>query len=378
MRIGISCYPTYGGSGVVASELALAMAEAGDDVHVVSYARPPRLVEERDRVHFHEVRVREYPLFEYPPYSLALATKMVEVAKTYGLDVLHVHYAVPNAVSAVLARQMLAPRPLPVVTTLHGTDVTLIGNDPSYLETTRFGVVQSDEVTAVSEWLRLKTLEQLGIEREISVIPNFVDPLRYRADEERPVPAVRLLVHVSNFRRVKRAGDVVAIFAKVRARVPCRLLMVGDGPEREAAEAGVRSLGLEPAVEWLGNLDRVEDVLRSADLFLLPSRQESFGLAALEALACGVPVVATRAGGLPEVVVDGECGALREVGDVEGMAEAAIRLLEDHELHRRYAAAGRRRALERFDRARVVEQYREVYARAIARRGAASPAGHEL
>jgi L-malate glycosyltransferase len=374
MRIGISCYPTYGGSGVVASELALAMAEAGDEVHVISYARPPRLVADRDRLCFHEVRVREYPLFEYPPYSLALATKMVEVAKTQGLDVLHVHYAVPNAVSAVLARQMLEPRPMAVVTTLHGTDVTLIGNDPSYLETTRFGVVQSDAVTAVSEWLRLKTLEQLGIEREIAVIPNFIDPLRYRADESRAIPDVRLLVHVSNFRRVKRSGDVIAIFARVHERVPSRLLMVGDGPERAAAEERVRTLGLTHAVEWLGNLDRVEDVLRDADLFLLPSKQESFGLAALEALACGVPVVATRAGGLPEVVIDGECGELREVGDVEGMAEAAIRLLEDGELRRRYARAGRRRALERFDRARIVERYREVYQTAIARRAAAASA----
>jgi N-acetyl-alpha-D-glucosaminyl L-malate synthase BshA len=370
VRIGISCYPTYGGSGVVASELALAMAAAGDEVHVVSYARPPRLAGEHDRLHFHEVRVLEYPLFEYPPYSLALATKMVEVAKSRGLDVLHVHYAVPNAVSAVLARQMLAPVPLPVVTTLHGTDVTLIGNDPSYLETTRFGVLESDAVTAVSEWLRLKTLEQLGIDREIAVIPNFIDPARYRADEEQTMGAERLLVHVSNFRRVKRTGDVVAIFAKVAERLPARLLMVGDGPERAHAEERVRACGLEGRVDWLGNQDQVEDILRRADLFLLPSRQESFGLAALEALACGVPVIGTRAGGLPEVVIDGSCGVLREVGDVEGMAAAAVRLLEDEALHRRFARAGRRWAVERFDRARIVEQYRAVYERAVARRGA--------
>ena len=373
MRIGISCYPTYGGSGVVASELALAMAAAGDEVHVLSYARPPRLAGEVERLHFHEVRVREYPLFEYPPYSLALATKMVEVAKSRGLDVMHVHYAVPNAVSAVLARQMLAPVPLPVVTTLHGTDVTLIGNDPSYVETTRFGVLESDAVTAVSEWLRLKTLEQLGIDREIAVIPNFIDPTRYRADEGRQTGAgssERLLVHVSNFRRVKRTGDVVAVFARVAERLPARLLMVGDGPERSRAEESVRALGLDGAVDWLGNQDRVEDILRRADLFLLPSRQESFGLAALEALACGVPVVGTRAGGLPEVVIDGSCGTLREIGDVEGMAEAAIRLLEDGELHRRYALEGRRWAIERFDRDRIVEQYRELYESAVERRAA--------
>ena len=370
MRIGISCYPTYGGSGVVASELALAMAAAGDEVHVISYARPPRLAGEHERLLFHEVRVREYPLFEYPPYSLALATKMVEVAKSRGLDVLHVHYAVPNAVSAVLARQMLAPVPLAVVTTLHGTDVTLIGNDPSYLETTRFGVLESDAVTAVSEWLRLKTLEQLDIDREIVVVPNFIDPARYRADVGHRPGSERLLVHVSNFRRVKRSGDVVAIFARVAARLPARLLMVGDGPERPHAEERVRALGLGAAVEWLGNQDEVEDILRRADLFLLPSRQESFGLAALEALACGVPVVGTRAGGLPEVVIDGECGVLREVGDVEGMAEAAIRLLEDEELHRRFATEGRRWAVERFDRDRIVGQYRELYERAVARRAA--------
>jgi N-acetyl-alpha-D-glucosaminyl L-malate synthase BshA len=295
---------------------------------------------------------------------------MVEVAKSRGLDVLHVHYAVPNAVSAVLARQMLAPVPLPVVTTLHGTDVTLIGNDPSYLETTRFGVLESDAVTAVSEWLRLKTLEQLGIDREIAVIPNFIDPARYRADEEQTMGAERLLVHVSNFRRVKRTGDVVAIFAKVAERLPARLLMVGDGPERAHAEERVRACGLEGRVDWLGNQDQVEDILRRADLFLLPSRQESFGLAALEALACGVPVIGTRAGGLPEVVIDGSCGVLREVGDVEGMAAAAVRLLEDEALHRRFARAGRRWAVERFDRARIVEQYRAVYERAVARRGA--------
>jgi N-acetyl-alpha-D-glucosaminyl L-malate synthase BshA len=367
VRIGISCYPTYGGSGVVATELAIALARLGDEVHIISYARPSRLVEPEPNLLFHQVTVGQYPLFEYPPYSLALATKMVAVARAHRLDLMHVHYAVPNAVSAILARQILAPQPLPVVTTLHGTDVTLVGNDPSYLETTRFGVVESDAVTTVSRALQRMTVEQLGISRPIEVIPNFIDPerlSRFAASEgvrRWAEPGERVLVHVSNFRPLKRVGDTIAIFAQVRERTPARLLMVGEGPERKPAEERCRELGIADSVTFLGNTPLIEEVLVNADLLLLPSELESFGLVALEALACGVPVIATQVGGLPEVVEDGVCGALRAVGDVEGMASAALLLLADPTLHRRYAQAGRQIAIERFGQSRIVERYRNLY-----------------
>jgi N-acetyl-alpha-D-glucosaminyl L-malate synthase BshA len=373
LRIGIVCYPTYGGSGVVASELALAMADRGDEVHLLSYALPPRIAAEGPEhgVEFHEVKVPPYPLFEYPPYSLALASKIVQVARAHRLDLLHVHYAVPNAVSAILARQILGERSLAVVTTLHGTDVTLIGNDPSYLETTRFGVLESDAVTAVSRSLRERTLEQLAIDREIVVIPNFIDPLRTSppAVVARPLAAAgeRVLVHVSNFRPVKRMADVVEVFRRVRAETPCRLVLVGDGPEKAATEARLREGGLIDAVSSLGTIDRVERVLWQADLMLLPSEEESFGLAALEALACGVPVIATRVGGLPEVVPDGEAGLLYEVGDVAGMTAGALGLLRDEDRRRRLGAAGREWAVASFDRAEVVERYHALYLATLAR-----------
>jgi len=371
MKIGISCYPTYGGSGIVATELAMALAEAGDEVHVISYALPSRLSFVTPTLFFHEVIVPRYPLFEYPPYPLALATKMVEVARHSGMDVLHVHYAIPNAVSAVLARQILAPQPLPVVTTLHGTDVTLVGNDPSYLETTRFGILESDAVTAVSASLKRTTIEQLGIQSRIDVVPNFIDPARYDAARKLPgarrwaKPGERILVHISNFRPLKRVLDVVAIFERVHERIPSRLLMVGDGPDRPKVEQYCREHGICGAITFVGSLPLVEEVLVGADLFLLTSDTESFGLAALEALACEVPVVATAVGGVPEVVIDGESGTLRPVGDVAGMAEAALALLTDDELRRRFGAAGRRRAVETFSQDAVVARYREIYERVI-------------
>jgi N-acetyl-alpha-D-glucosaminyl L-malate synthase BshA len=374
-RIGIACYPTYGGSGVVASELALAMAERGDEVHVLSYKLPPRIgaMGSEHGVTFHEVRVPPYPLFEYPPYSLALASKMVEVARTRHLDLLHVHYAVPNAVSAILARQILGERSMPVVTTLHGTDVTLVGNDPSYLETTRFSLRESDAVTAVSRSLRDRTLEQLGIDREIVVIPNFVDPQRTRppAHVARTLARAgeRLLVHVSNFRPVKRLADVVEVFRRVHRELPSRLVLVGDGPERAATERRLAEQGLAAATTSLGTLDQVETVLWQSDLMLLPSEEESFGLAALEALACGVPVIATRVGGLPEVVPDREAGLLYEVGDVAGMAAGALALLRDESARLRMAAAGRLWATAEFDRDEVVERYRALYRVTLDRAG---------
>jgi N-acetyl-alpha-D-glucosaminyl L-malate synthase BshA len=372
MKIGISCYPTYGGSGVVATELAMALAAGGDEVHVISYAVPSRLAlleatAPQARLFFHQVVVPHYPLFEYPPYSLALATKIVEVTRHHDLDLVHVHYAVPNAVSALLARSILAPRPLPVVTTLHGTDITLVGNDPSFVETTRWGIEQSDAVTTVSEALRRSTIDIFGTRRPIEVVPNFIEPPRYERVAGSPGarrwarPGERVLVHISNFRPVKRVDDVVEVFHRLRERFPVRLVMVGDGPERARVEQRCRQHGTCGEITWIGNLPLVEEVLVGADLFLLPSESESFGLAALEALACKVPVIATRAGGLPEVVVDGECGLLYPVGDVAGMVEGAARLLADEPLRQAFAEAGRKRAVEQFAVDHVVARYRAVY-----------------
>ncbi|MEP7009866.1 MAG: N-acetyl-alpha-D-glucosaminyl L-malate synthase BshA [Acidobacteriota bacterium] len=373
MKIGISCYPTYGGSGIVATELAMALAEAGDEVHVISYALPSRLTFTSSRIYFHEVVVPRYPLFEYPPYSLALATKMVEVARHQKLDVMHVHYAVPNAVSAVLARQILAPQPLPVVTTLHGTDVTLVGNDPNYLETTRYGIVQSDAVTAVSESLRLQTVEQLGVlTKTIHVVPNFIDPARFDAvrgtegARRWAKPGERTLVHISNFRPVKRVLDVVEIFERVHRNVRSRLILVGDGPERGKVEQICRERDLCHAITFIGSLPLIEEILVGADLFLLPSETESFGLAALEAMSCEVPVIATTAGGLPEVVIDGETGYLRPVGDVDAMAAAALDLLSDEPKRLAFAAAGRKLAVDKFAQDVIVGHYRELYLRVVA------------
>ncbi|MES1242803.1 MAG: N-acetyl-alpha-D-glucosaminyl L-malate synthase BshA [Acidobacteriota bacterium] len=371
MRIGISCYPTYGGSGIVATELAMALAEGGDEVHVLSYALPSRLSLMSPRIFFHEVITPSYPLFEYPPYSLTLATKMVEVARHSRLDVMHVHYAIPNAVSAVLARQIVSPQPLPVVTTLHGTDVTLIGNDPNYIETTRWGIVQSDAVTAVSSWLSHTTEEQLGIRSPIDVVPNFIDPGRYEQARTSPgarrwaKPGERVLVHISNFRPLKRVLDVVDVFLRLRAEMPCRLLMVGDGPERGRVEQRCRDCDACNSITFVGSLPLIEEVLVGADLFFLPSETESFGLAALEALSCEVPVIATSVGGLPEVVVHGENGFLHPIGDVEGMAASALRLLRDEPMRKAFGASGRRRALEVFSQAAIVAQYRSIYERVV-------------
>ncbi|HYG65926.1 MAG TPA: N-acetyl-alpha-D-glucosaminyl L-malate synthase BshA [Thermoanaerobaculia bacterium] len=373
MKIGISCYPSYGGSGIVATELAMALADGGDDVHIISYAFPSRLSILNPRIFFHEVVTPHYPLFEYPPYSLALATKMVEVGRHHQLDLLHVHYAVPNAVSAILARQILAPQQLPVVTTLHGTDVTLVGNDPNYLETTRWGIVESDGVTAVSESLRQTTVEQLGIHKRIDVIPNFIDPARFESARHSPGARrwaksnERILIHISNFRPVKRVLDVVEIFDRVRREVPCRLLMVGDGPDRAKIEQRCRECRLCDDITFVGSLPLIEEVLVGGDLFILPSETESFGLAALEAMACEVPVITTQAGGLPEVVVEGETGHLRPVGDVDGMAEAAVRLLQDEPRRRAMGEAGRRRAVEIFSQDAVVARYRQLYDRVMQR-----------
>ncbi len=372
MRIGISCYPTWGGSGVVATELAMALAGGGDEVHVISYAMPTRLELVDPHLYFHEVVVPHYPLFEYPPYSLALATKIVEVARHHQLDVVHVHYAVPNAVSAVLAREILAPQSIKVVTTLHGTDITLIGNDPNYLETTRFGIMESDQVTAVSDSLRQETKKQLDIPNNIHVVPNFVEPARYEAAASHPGarrwanPEEKILVHISNFRPVKRVLDVVDVFERVRREMPARLLLVGDGPERSKVEQRCRRCDICDDITFVGNLAKVEEILTGSDLFVLPSETESFGLSALEAMACGVPVVATGVGGVPEVVRDGVDGLLFPVGDVDAMAAGALEILGDTVRWDAMSRAARARALDDFAEDTIVARYREIYELALA------------
>ncbi len=371
MKIGITCYPTFGGSGVVATELGLALAKMGDDVHFISYALPSRLNVLHERVHFHEVTVTPYPLFDpYPPYTLALATKMAEVAAYEKLDILHVHYAIPHAISAYLAKQILGADRIKVVTTLHGTDITLVGRDASYLPITKFGIEVSDGVTAVSQWLKDETSTHFETAKMIDVIPNFVDPARFRRTKNNAfcdmlgAAGEKLLCHVSNFRPVKRVMDVVGVFEQVSRVVPSRLVMIGDGPDRSRAEAYCRERKLRAI--FLGNVANLEEVLGACDLFLLPSETESFGMAALEALACEVPVIATRSGGLPEVVHDGESGYLLPVADVHGMAQRAIEILSDNTVRTRMGKRGREIAIEEFDEIKVVPVYRQMYERVMA------------
>ena len=372
MRIGITCYPTYGGSGAVATELGLELARRGHDVHLISYASPFRLRGFAERVYFHEVDLSgAYPLFEYFPYSLALAVKQEEVALREKLDILHVHYAVPHATAAFLAREMLRGKlDLKVVTTLHGTDITLVGQERSFYTVTKFSIEQSDGVTAVSRYLRDETHKAFQCSTcGIEVIPNFVNLNEYfPSDDARGRSSLapfgmRMLMHVSNFRPVKRVPDVVEAFARIRQHVPSVLVLVGDGPERPATEAAVARLGVGEYVRFLGKVDAVADLLRAADLFLLPSASESFGLAALEAMACGVPVIASRVGGLPEVVVDGESGGLVDVGDVDAMARRAIEFLAPQRWRQaREAAVTHAR---RFDEAKIVPLYEDFYAQVL-------------
>ena len=372
MKIGITCYPTYGGSGVVATELGIELANRGHEIHFISYAQPFRLSGREERIHFHEVSVSNYPLFEFPPYSLALATRMSEVAEYYDLDVLHVHYAIPHSVSALLARQMLARsgRRLPFVTTLHGTDITLVGADPSYLPITSYAIDESDGVTSISDYLRRQTIETFSTTRPIEVISNFVncdiyvrDPVaaqNLRAQYAAPGEAV--LVHLSNFRPVKRIQDVIQIFARVAREMPARLLMVGDGPERSSAELLAKSLKISDRVHFLGKHDQVNQLLPVADLMLMPSEMESFGLAALEAMACAVPTIGTNVGGVPELIHDGVTGLLFPVGDVNAMSEAAVTLLKDHDRLNEMSQAGREEAQRTYCASRVIPRYEEFYA----------------
>src|SRR5689334_17378916 len=340
MKIGITCYPTYGGSGVVATELGLELARRNHEIHFISYSQPIRLTGPAPNIHYHEVEVTRYPLFDYPPYDLALATRMAEVSQLYELDLLHVHYAIPHSVSALLARQMLAASPshrkLPFVTTLHGTDITLVGLDRSYLPITRYSIEESDGVTSISQYLKDKTLKEFDIKNHIEVVYNFVNCDVYVRDkeaskrrEEYASPSEKVLVHLSNFRPVKRVTDVVEIFDRVRKKVPAKLLLIGDGPDRSKAEWLAVQKGIHDDVLFLGKQDQVVDKLAISDVMLLPSELESFGLAALEAMACEVVPIATRVGGIPEVIEHGVSGYLADVGDVETMARYAVDLLSD-------------------------------------------------
>jgi len=372
MKIGITCYPTYGGSGVVATELGIELAQRGHQVHFITYSQPFRLIGPQPNIYYHEVEVSHYPVFDYPPYDLALATRMAEVAEIYELDLLHVHYAIPHSVSALLAKQMLATgrhkRRLPFVTTLHGTDITLVGLDRSYLPITRFSIEQSDGVTAISEYLKERTQHEFEIGNCIQVIYNFVNCDLYVRDEqsrerrrEYAGDGERILVHLSNFRPVKRIGDVVEIFDRVQKQVPSRLLLIGDGPDRSQAEYLAFSKGIHDRVIFLGKQDRINEKLAVADVMLLPSELESFGLAALEAMACEVVPVATRVGGLPEVVEDGVSGFLAAVGDVETMAQRAIGILEDEAKLRDMGKRARRSAQARFCASKIIPQYEQFY-----------------
>ncbi|MDE3185894.1 MAG: N-acetyl-alpha-D-glucosaminyl L-malate synthase BshA [Acidobacteriota bacterium] len=381
MRIGITCYPTYGGSGVVATELGIELAAAGHEVHFISYSQPFRLSGRDDGIFYHEVPVSSYPLFEFPPYDLALASRMAEVAEFYELDLLHVHYAIPHSVSALLARQMLAARGrrLPFVTTLHGTDITLVGLDRSYLPITRFSIQESDGVTSISRYLKEKTIADFGVTRPIEVIPNFVncdvympikdEAARAAARSRLAKPDEAILIHLSNFRPVKRVADVVKVFAHVAREIPAQLVLVGDGPDRSAAEWLAHDLGIHARIHFLGKQDRVNELLPLADLMLMPSELESFGLAALEAMACKVPSIATRVGGVPELIDDGVTGLLFSVGNVDDMAAGAIQLLADPVRLQAMRVAARKTATTRFCSTKIVPQYVQYYESVLANAG---------
>jgi L-malate glycosyltransferase len=368
MNIGITCYPTYGGSGIVATELGLELAARGHEVHFITYANPIRLDPDTPRIHYHEVEVTNYPLFQYPPYSLALASRMAEVADAYDLELLHVHYAIPHSISALLAQQMMAPkRRIPFITTLHGTDITLVGTEPSYFPITKFSIEKSDGITSISEYLRQRTVEVFEVPNEIRVIQNFVNCDLYHPDNEKKGAAVytpageKLLIHLSNFRPVKRVQDCVRILAEVRKTTPAHLLMVGDGPERGPAEHLARQLKVEHHVTFMGKQNHVERIIPLAHALLMPSELESFGLVALEAMACGVVPVATRVGGVPELITDGEDGFLEPVGDVAAQAARVAALLTDDALHYQMAKAGRWNAGERFCTDKIIPQYEKYY-----------------
>ncbi|OPZ08130.1 MAG: D-inositol 3-phosphate glycosyltransferase [candidate division BRC1 bacterium ADurb.BinA292] len=373
LRIGIVCYPTYGGSGAVATELGRLLARRGHTIHFLSYARPFRLDGDfQENIFYHEINAENYPLFQGQLYTISAAVKIVEIVRNIGLDLIHLHYALPHAISAWMAQEMLGEQRIPMLTTLHGTDITLVGSKPSFHAAVQLGLDKSDMLTGVSNWLRAKTCELFRICNRIRVVYNFIDPelfqparkkcprRHFAADDE------QIVMHISNFRPVKRVEEVVRIFARMQREVKARLLLIGDGPDREKALAAAEELGIHDRVALLGKQPGVEHFLPLADLFLFPSTGESFGLAALEAMASGVPVVGCRAGGLPEVVIDGECGYLRACDDLDGMAEAGLRVLRDAELRRAMGEAGRRRAIEEFAADKIIAQYEQVYREMLA------------
>lgn len=368
MRIGIVCYPTFGGSGVLATELGKALADKGHLVHFITYQQPVRLLEFNANIFYHEVRVPTYPLFDFPPYETALASTMVDVIVNHHLDLLHVHYAIPHASAAYMAKKILEAQGIhiPVITTLHGTDITLVGRDKTYAPVVTFSINQSDAITAVSDNLREETFRYFKIEKDIHVINNFVDVTRF---QKKPIDAFRrviapngekILLHASNFRRIKRVQDVVQIFSEVHKKVPSKLLFVGDGPDRPMAEELARELGICDDIRFVGRQEQMEDILAIADLFLLTSEYESFGLAALEAMASGVPVISTNAGGLPEINVDGVTGYLAPVGDVKQMSSKAIEILSNDETLEQFKSNARAHA-EKFDQHNIVPIYEELY-----------------
>lgn len=371
MKVGIVCYPTFGGSGVVATELGKALAKEGHKIHFITYSQPSRLDFLNENLFYHEVDIRAYPLFEYPPYELALASKMVSVVKNERLDLLHVHYAIPHASAAYMAKQILRSQGIhiPVITTLHGTDITLVGRDASYEPVVTFSINESEGVTAVSEDLKKQTFQHFKITNDIQVIPNFIDLEKFKKQKKDHFKKAicpngeSLIVHTSNFRKVKRIGDVVKIFHNIHKEIPSKLLMIGDGPERNDAEVECRELGMGDAVRFLGKLEAVEEVLSVADLFLMPSEAESFGLAALEAMACEVPVISTNTGGLPELNVQGVTGFMSNVGDVEDMTRKALFILDKNNLPR-FKENALKRAQE-FDISRVLPQYENYYTQVL-------------
>jgi len=369
MKIGITCYPTYGGSGVVATELGKALAERGHEIHFISYALPQRLNHFFENIYFHEVEFSNYPLFEFQLYTLALTSKMIEVYKYEKLDLIHVHYAIPHAVSGYLARQILkkSNENLRLVTTLHGTDITLVGLEPSFLPLVKFSIEESCGVTAVSRFLKEKTITNYNIEKDIKVIYNFIDSELFQRKsgdgfKEKIAPnGEKVLVHISNFRNVKRVPDTIKIFEKVRKEIPAKLLLVGDGPDRHECEKLSREFGINKDVIFLGKQDALVEILSASDLFLMPSQSESFGLSALEAMSCGVPVVSSSVGGLPELVIHNETGFIAEIGDIDRMARYAIELLTNDRKYDEFAKNSRSRAVSVFDKKIIVPEYEKYY-----------------
>lgn len=373
MKIGITCYPTYGGSGVVATELGKALADKGHSVHFISYALPTRLNQFYENIYFHEVELSNYPLFEYQLYSLSLASKMIEVIEYENLDLLHVHYAIPHAVSGYLAQQVLRKKGIDtkMITTLHGTDITLVGLEPSFLPLVKFSIEESDGVTAVSRFLSEKTLTNYHIEKDIEVIHNFIDtdvfkPVKNENFRKHIAPnGEKILVHTSNFRKVKRVPDTIRILKLIKEEVPAKLVLVGDGPDRSECERLARDLGLQKDVFFLGKQDGLTEIFGASDLFLMPSQSESFGLAALEAMSCGIPVVSSSVGGLPELVLHNETGFIAEIGDNERMAKYAISLFTNERKYLKFSAKSRERSVKLFEKSRIIPQYEAYYEKVL-------------